>query len=365
MNTVASLPAKLLELADRIENLLTAWGESDEREDRDNIAAELREAAAALATPAVEGGLPEDAANTIRWLEAMAGHPAWKGSCGDSPKPQEFRDAAALVRRLATPEQPGSAVQGEAVRPGYRHVVHELLTNIKRTCERGRNAAQTESNMVATCDHIENLADEALGYLTTPPPAPAAEQGEAVELTKCCGREECGGECGNEWRGMEWVRKAQPEARGVEGLRQGNWHHPDGGRVVGWVIEPDDKDRMGADAFCLPCEIAEALTMLRDEHRASAPAAPVERSDKQRHKNAIRVLWSLGWRWNGEWIAPAAPVGVDEAQAEAIRARRHQIGGWLKALEQIASETSASTPTEAADRFQRIARAALAGKDGA
>lgn len=29
---------------------------------------------------------------------------------------------------------------------------------------------------------------------------------EAVQLTKCCGREECGGECGNEWRGMEWVR---------------------------------------------------------------------------------------------------------------------------------------------------------------
>lgn len=37
----------------------------------------------------------------------------------------------------------------------------------------------------------------------------AAQQppAEAVELTVCCGREECGGECGNEWRGMEWVRK--------------------------------------------------------------------------------------------------------------------------------------------------------------
>jgi hypothetical protein len=32
---------------------------------------------------------------------------------------------------------------------------------------------------------------------------------EAVELTVCCGREECGGECGNEWRGTEWVRKAK------------------------------------------------------------------------------------------------------------------------------------------------------------
>lgn len=64
-----------------------------------------------------------------------------------------------------------------------------------------------------------------------------AEQGEAVELTKCCGREECGGECGNEWRGMEWVRKAQPEARGVEGMvgvavahsnRNGEWLEVDG-----------------------------------------------------------------------------------------------------------------------------------------
>src|SRR5690606_22107907 len=34
----------------------------------------------------------------------------------------------------------------------------------------------------------------------------------AVALTVCCGREECGGECGNEWRGMEWVRIAQQPA---------------------------------------------------------------------------------------------------------------------------------------------------------
>lgn len=56
---------------------------------------------------------------------------------------------------------------------------------------------------------------------STLPPAPAAEHCEAVELTKCCGREECGGECGNEWRGMEWVRKAtQPKARGVDEVRR-------------------------------------------------------------------------------------------------------------------------------------------------
>ncbi len=41
-------------------------------------------------------------------------------------------------------------------------------------------------------------------------------QGEAVELTKCCGLEECGGECGNEWRGTEWVRKAAQPAASVD-----------------------------------------------------------------------------------------------------------------------------------------------------
>lgn len=53
------------------------------------------------------------------------------------------------------------------MKPGYESVVRELLTNIKRSCIRGRNAAQTESNMIATCDHIENLADEALSYMDT------------------------------------------------------------------------------------------------------------------------------------------------------------------------------------------------------
>lgn len=37
------------------------------------------------------------------------------------------------------------------------------------------------------------------------PPAP---QGDAVELALCCGREECGGECGIEWRGTAWFRRS-------------------------------------------------------------------------------------------------------------------------------------------------------------
>jgi hypothetical protein len=50
--------------------------------------------------------------------------------------------------------------------------------------------------------------EAALPYLTLAAPA-----GEAVELTVCCGREECGGECGNEWHGTTWYRKAAPDAQ--------------------------------------------------------------------------------------------------------------------------------------------------------
>lgn len=66
------------------------------------------------------------------------------------------------------------------------------------------------------------------------------------------------------------LRAALCPAPGVDGLRQGNWHHPDGGRIVGWVIEPDDVERMGADSFCLPREVAEALANLRDRNTAVA-----------------------------------------------------------------------------------------------
>lgn len=42
--------------------------------------------------------------------------------------------------------------------------VKELLTSIKRTCIRGRNVAdmETEATFVATCDHIESLVENIL-----------------------------------------------------------------------------------------------------------------------------------------------------------------------------------------------------------
>jgi len=53
------------------------------------------------------------------------------------------------------------------MRKDYEAVIHELLLNIKRSCIRGRNCAQTLNNMISTCDHIENLADEALSYFAS------------------------------------------------------------------------------------------------------------------------------------------------------------------------------------------------------
>lgn len=44
------------------------------------------------------------------------------------------------------------------------HVIEELLICIIRACKRGRNAGFNDinSNLISTCDHIENIANEAL-----------------------------------------------------------------------------------------------------------------------------------------------------------------------------------------------------------
>ena len=75
-----------------------------------------------------------------------------------------------------------------------------------------RDAAR-EAVRLLRVNRYDAAADELEEALTA-----AQQQGQAVavELTKCCGREECGGECGNPWRGMEWVRKqgSQPTQQG-------------------------------------------------------------------------------------------------------------------------------------------------------
>lgn len=66
-----------------------------------------------------------------------------------------------LAKALTKPPQ--AQAGAGMIRSGYRHVAHELVLNIKRAAIRGRNS-DDESSYIATCDHIENLADEALSY---------------------------------------------------------------------------------------------------------------------------------------------------------------------------------------------------------
>lgn len=119
---------------------------------------------------------------------------------------------------------------------------------------------------------------------------------------------------------------------GVEGLRQGNWAHPDGGRIVGWVIEPSDAERMKADAFCLPREVAEALEMLRaaSTPAAEATAAPggeVERTQYVRDQLAELFASDRLTSHQARIVAAArdllaTPPAGAPAEGDAVRALR-------------------------------------------
>lgn len=93
---------------------------------------------------------------------------------------------------------------------------------------------------------------------------------------------------------------AEQQQESVRGLRQGNWHHPDGGRIVGWVIEREDADRMGPDCMCLPREVAEALAKLRDGYRVDVDDATMLRASSayarpgQSHIEALRSAIAAG-----------------------------------------------------------------------
>jgi len=49
--------------------------------------------------------------------------------------------------------------------------------------------------------------------------AALAASGEAVDVTVCCDRKECGGECGNEWQGMKTAYAAPQPASVADGWR--------------------------------------------------------------------------------------------------------------------------------------------------
>lgn len=79
----------------------------------------------------------------------------------------------------------------------------EVLRDLSEVCRAAIKAGDWKVDGACDPDSLLRHADAAIAALSAQQP-PA----EAIELTVCCGREECGGECGNEWRGMEWVRKA-------------------------------------------------------------------------------------------------------------------------------------------------------------
>lgn len=223
--TVAGLAEKLLNVASRVEALLTAWGDSDERESRDKIAGELR-ALAALASPAPSAGAGVDRYsiivqsekpyaqayfdpngewclfNEVRALQHPAApsvSPAVAGDAGELPEeieaivcpleddaagmlerePQDgtalnMQAAAALIRRLATAEQPGSAVQGEAVS------VYAALRSIRYNATHGSQ----DRPMHVRLSLIAGEANKAIAAIeaTTPPPAaaPRVEEGHVI-----------------------------------------------------------------------------------------------------------------------------------------------------------------------------------------
>jgi hypothetical protein len=121
------------------------------------------------------------------------------------------------IRRLATAEQPGSAVQGEA-----KPAVWVDADDLEHGVERG-------SFMACSDDYYRtrpNLRYNVPLY-TTPPPAPAAEQGEDAKPYRC---DFCGADYGKQaccQRRYEYLTQhgrtirlpsIQPEARGVEGM---------------------------------------------------------------------------------------------------------------------------------------------------
>jgi hypothetical protein len=295
-------------------------------------------------------------ANTYEHCASLAAAALEEAPATGCPCEPEGRDGLrcpdANGRLLCAPEQPGSSVQGEAVRPGYRHIVHELLTNIKRACIRGRNAAQTENNQIATCDHVENLADEALGYLTTPPPAPAAEQDEHYPLAVKIARaketvqpEGPAADQGNDnnlpgmWSHTDFTggdpdershaQRAQPEARGVEGM----------------VLVPKELAERVMDALfrftgdegwtTLDMDVAEAFCAI-----LTTPN-PVRAEQPEGKRAAHFVVTVTDGNWTGtfeDWQtrcrahAPAAPgVRVDEATQDAIDSILNKLHGWSRA----------------------------------
>ncbi|MCE7031772.1 hypothetical protein LY625_03930 [Lysobacter sp. GX 14042] len=97
--------------------------------------------------------------------------------------------------------------------------------------------------------------------------------GDAVLLTRCCGREECGGECGNDWLGMDMYRK--PDAYLAPAAPAGE-------------VVTDE-------AHCATCTCVPGMT----------PAVRFDASPAEREGAVREHLISMGWTPPGEDAPPA------------------------------------------------------------
>lgn len=246
-------------------------------ENMEQLAAELEAALASPApsvSPAVEGDAGE-----LPELPTPA-HPTH--SLGPLYSASQMRWYGEQVRRLATPEQPGSAVQGEAATIIQR-VVDELREEAHERLQEDRGAGvladPDTATMLQAWGNQLILAKWRLAE-TTPPPAPAAEQGwgpsykQPWQAKEDAEQQECGaiGSQGCTYRPegprgemqCTYCGAEQPEGKGANWLAE---------RIAKWQETYPDSESSWVDKSDAAVEILEEYGDLICR-LAAAPAAP-------------------------------------------------------------------------------------------
>ena len=134
--------------------------------------------------------------------------------------------------------------------------------------------------------------------------------GDAVLLAECCGREECGGECGNEWRGMAMYRKptnddSAPQPPAEAQAQGGGDRKPE----PNWCPTCDRRPR---DPMAMLCA--------DDFHnaRTAPPSAPVGMEGLvAKWRGLANDSLRRSGTWNGNDIADRIEFMADELEALA------------------------------------------------
>ncbi|MDN7429029.1 hypothetical protein [Burkholderia sp. AU45388] len=134
---------------------------------------------------------------------------------------------------------------------------------------------------------------------------------ELKMVTACCGRSECGGECGNEWLGMHRVA-----TRGVHALRDVISNL----RETGWYRDEEGEETEALDELCLSLECNEEPVSDGEE------AAALRAFDKTKHDGHSYDLESycagyIDRRYDAVTVSLANEI-ADELDAIADRITR-------------------------------------------